>query len=105
MKRYFRVGNDGLWYAGTKQTTAAKFKITKIQACKQMADELGVELITAVDLSDDAADPRSGDFASVPPNPTPSPERTITELADSDDALTPEESDRLIRATAKAAGL
>ena len=98
MIRYFRVGKDGLWYAGTKQTAAAK-------ACKQMAEELGVASITAVDLADDAADPRSGDSAPVPPNPTPPPERTIEELANSTDPLTAEESARLIRATAKAAGL
>ena len=105
MIRYFRVGKDGLWYAGTKQTAAAKFKITRAKACKQMAEELGVASITAVDLADDAADPRSGDSAPVPANPTPPPERTIDELANSTDPLTAEESARLIRATAKAAGL
>lgn len=107
MKRYFRVGKDGLWYAGSKHTTAAKFNITRVKACKQMAEELGVASITAFDLKDDAADPRSGDWAEVPvpATPTPPPERTIEELANSTDELTAEESARLIRATAKAAGL
>ena len=105
MRRYFRVGKDGLWYAGSKQTTAAKFNITRAKASKQMAGELGVASITAVDLADDEPDPRSGEWAEVPPTPEPPPERSIEELANSTDSLSDAETARLVRATAKAAGL
>ena len=104
MIRYFRVGSTGLWYEGYK-TIEGEFKISKERACQEMANERGIAEITAVDLEDGEPDPRSGDWAEVPAPTPPSPERTIAELADSDDALTPEESDRLVRATAKAAGL